>query len=529
MAFPELNFSAQNTLSMNVSTKCKKTDQKITAITKERSEIIFLSDIRLNTSNQSYSSHDLEKKFAFKGYDFFHNSKGSSRGVGILLSKKLDYTINIARYDPSDNYLLLHVTISNYKMILGAVYGPNGNEDNFYEMLDGELEILERAPTILGGDWNATWDNSDVNLNMDVLNMVNIPSRVRSNRIGALSSKFKLTEPFRILNPNKVEFTYVPNAAANTNRSRIDYFLISENILASCKNSSISNSLTSTLFDHKQIYLDFKKRVKKNREKIKDTILKDPMLEYYIKSHIIDCYVNHATVNLNFNANMKNRIQTSIGTIFTKLSEIKILKENCYLNGTADLPEMQNLIDAKILIINNEYRFLPEMEYFENLHLTCTDSQFFEVLVTSIKATALQFQSNFYKLSNIKKDRLKTNLKILKNDYQLNHLLIQEKELQLANILENELREELSLIKNFERLNNEKITPYFLNLVKKPSHTETIENIEKENGEAFDGKADREVFILDFFQKLYKKSSLEPENINIEEFLGNIAEISTLN
>ncbi len=365
---------------MNISTKCKKTDQKINAITRERSEIIFLSDIRLNTANQSYSTHDIEKKFAFKGYDLFHNSKGSSRGVGILLSKKLDYTINTARYDPGDNYLLMHVTIADQNLILGAVYGPNGNDDAFFEMLDGELELLERAPTVLGGDWNATWDNSDVNLNMDVLNMANIPSRIRSNRIGALSRKFELTDPFRILNPTKVDFTYVPNAVANTNRSRIDFFLISESILASCKNSSISNSLTSTLFDHKQINLDFKKRIKKNREKIKDTILKDPMLELYIKSHIIDCYVNHAIVNRLFSENVKERIQTSLGTIFTKLAEIKTLKENSYVHGTENLPEMQNLIDAKILIINNEYRFLPEVEFFENLLLTCTDSQFFERL-----------------------------------------------------------------------------------------------------------------------------------------------------
>ena len=36
---------------------------------------------------------------------------------------------------------------------------------------------------ILGGDWNATWDNSRVEKNLDTLNMVDIPSLIRSNTI----------------------------------------------------------------------------------------------------------------------------------------------------------------------------------------------------------------------------------------------------------------------------------------------------------------------------------------------------------
>ncbi len=55
---------------------------------------------------------------------------------------------------------------------------------------------------------------------------------------------------------------------------------------------------------------------------------------------------------------------------------------------------------------------MPEIEFFEGLALTCTDDSFFEVLVSGIKVTALQFQSNYYKLANMRKDLLKTNLKI---------------------------------------------------------------------------------------------------------------------
>ncbi len=238
-----------------------------------------------------------KKKFTFKGYDFFHNSKGPSRGVGILISKKLDYRINNIHRDGEDNYLLLNVTISNYSLIIGSIYGPNNNNSLFYEQLDRELDTTRGIPVILGGDWNATWDCSDANVNQDVFNMVSIPSRTRSEKIRNLCRKFKMIEPFRTLNPRKTDFTFIPNIAANTNRSRLDFFIMSELLLPKCKNSTISQALASTMFDHKRVFLDFKKKLRPCRDKIKDTILKDPLLELYIKAHTFDCYINHATVN----------------------------------------------------------------------------------------------------------------------------------------------------------------------------------------------------------------------------------------
>ena len=63
--FPELNFMSQNLLSFNISTTNSKTSQKIQAITKEKIDIVFISDIRLNSYVQNYAIHDLEKKIQF--------------------------------------------------------------------------------------------------------------------------------------------------------------------------------------------------------------------------------------------------------------------------------------------------------------------------------------------------------------------------------------------------------------------------------------------------------------------------------
>jgi exonuclease III len=82
-----LSFGAQNCQSLNISTKTDKTLKKILAIVKKGEDIIFLSDLRLNSDAQVHAVHDLEKKVNNLGYTLKHNSKNSSRGVGILIKK----------------------------------------------------------------------------------------------------------------------------------------------------------------------------------------------------------------------------------------------------------------------------------------------------------------------------------------------------------------------------------------------------------------------------------------------------------
>ncbi len=53
-------------MSFNISSKNKKTFHKINAVTRDKADIIFLCDIRLNTIKQSYSVHDLEKNSLLK-------------------------------------------------------------------------------------------------------------------------------------------------------------------------------------------------------------------------------------------------------------------------------------------------------------------------------------------------------------------------------------------------------------------------------------------------------------------------------
>jgi exonuclease III len=137
------------------------------AVTKTNADVIFLSDIRLNSLIQIAAVNDIEKKIKFNGYEFLYNSPFASREVGILIKKDLGFSISETKKDREGNILLLKCnkngTEGNH-VTLGSIYGPNDNNREFFADLKKMLKDLGGANIILGGDWNATWDSSAVGI-----------------------------------------------------------------------------------------------------------------------------------------------------------------------------------------------------------------------------------------------------------------------------------------------------------------------------------------------------------------------------
>ena len=127
-------------------------------------------------------------------------------------------------------------------------------------------------------------------------------------KVKKICEKFKLVDPFRTLHPNKIEFTYIPAIVANTNRSKLDYFLVSETIFGNVSKCGTTNCLACTSFDHKPVNLSFKKI--KNIGKIKqvqNNNLKDPNLKMAVETAAIECYLHHVTRTENLNELLKTR------------------------------------------------------------------------------------------------------------------------------------------------------------------------------------------------------------------------------
>ena len=90
-----------------------------------------------------------------------------------------------------------------------------------------------------------------------------------------------------------------------------------------------------------------------------------------------------------------------------------------------------------------------------------------------------------YKLKTETEKKLNTKLYILKQDPINNQNLITIKERELMEFLGRTMKEELRNFHKFEFLNNEKITPYFLGLVKSNAKEATLGDITDEHGGMF--------------------------------------------
>ncbi len=115
-------------------------------------------------------------------YDAHFHSTKNRRGVGILISKKLSYTIEKQYKDDDENILGLLIKIDNERFRIFSIYGPNHDDRKFYNEIDNFLSQDREAATILGGDWNSTYSTAAVADNIDIRNMRNPPSSNRSAR-----------------------------------------------------------------------------------------------------------------------------------------------------------------------------------------------------------------------------------------------------------------------------------------------------------------------------------------------------------
>jgi exonuclease III len=296
---------------MSQSAKWNQT-LKICGITKLKSDIIFLSDLRVSNKNLVSAADDLTKMFQnnpYGKYEFHYNTTMNKRGVGILIKCALQTKVIAKRYTPNENVILLHVKIADTEVILISIYGPNSGDAEFFDNLSGLLDEFSGIPVIIGGDWNCCYSNDNLDNNIDCINMNRLPNAANTQRLKTICERFDLSDPFRFLHPDKVDFTYTPRSALQKNRSRLDFFIISEPILDTVSGCDIAESLQNKLFDHRAVLLTLNGQTDKPdqcRPTISNKDLDDDLLDFMIKISVIETYVIHCEqptingVNRNF-------------------------------------------------------------------------------------------------------------------------------------------------------------------------------------------------------------------------------------
>jgi hypothetical protein len=202
---PKITFASINCNSLNMSSIGNLNHLlKVYGVTSLKSDIIFLSDIRL--CNQAGVSNISELNNSFRtnphcSYKFFHNSHSNKWGVGILIKHTINFSVLAEERDEEDNILGLKIDIEGKELVICSIYGPNHHNPAFFTSLRTCLTRLGSSNTIIGGDWNCTGCMSPPDSNIDILNMQNLPNARHSTLLKKLCDDFEMSDPFRVKFP----------------------------------------------------------------------------------------------------------------------------------------------------------------------------------------------------------------------------------------------------------------------------------------------------------------------------------------
>ncbi len=405
----DVSFSSQNCNSLNVSTSVRNQAAKIVSILDLVSEIIFLCDIRLNGRHCAISDALRNK------YKMYYHSSMNRRGVAILIKNDLDLQVLEEFRDTEENGIILRVRLRGIELLIGSVYGPNTNQFLLYDFLQASLNRWRGLPAVLGGDWNTTFSNLPVNTNPDVFSMRAEPSAARTERILQICEEFNLTDPYRMLQPEGRDYMYIPSGVLRTNRSHIDYFLISDELIQDVGKCKVAPSLCKKSFNHKNISLCFKKRKKKGRKCINNRILTNPLLECGIKLSIWECYL--ASIRTEAGVVTEALVQEEC----LKLHDIDLMfNEAVFLQGKAKAvgnseEEQRREADLVRRLDESWTRVIP-YDGLQQYPRNCDDNEFFEKLIEKTSKAAFKMQKLSSEAENFVRKSLLEKLRELKHN-----------------------------------------------------------------------------------------------------------------
>jgi len=474
-----LKISIQNCNALSLRCSEEIYCAKMAALTCTGSDIVFLCDIRLSDPSCIVKVKNSLISNPANGYNFYFNSTKNSRGVGILISCKLDIEILNEFRDIEENILGMKVRINGKTVLLVSIYGPNGTDGVFYDNLNQLLGENNGESIILGGDWNCVQDQNKPEENIDIINMLSVPNQPNGKRLRKLCTDFNLIDPFRELYPDKKEFTYFPFGNMRNNRSRLDFFCISSDIMNWVYNVDISPNMSTKYFDHRKVTLLFRSGfdTKAKQSKIKNLHLKDRLLEFSVLTATYEVYYYA------FDTNSRNirgiQVNRQLGEIKNRcrilINEALQLRMKIYDTNCLEHLLYEGKLTELVMLINDG----PSLEELESLPKNCSSTVFFEALTNRIRETTVSIQKRITTADKRYKNSLDSKLKVLKSNYNINFEKIKTLETELQKIIDIEFEQLRLENKKFECLQNEKANQHFLNMAKIRKKEVGLESIKK--------------------------------------------------
>jgi hypothetical protein len=395
--------------------------------------------------------------------------------------------------------LLLKILIGNREVVLGAIYGPNSNDLDFYTNLKNQLNMLG-GTFIIGGDFNTILDRQVGEENMDKEGGGRrIPNLANSNVINEWIDEGFVIEPFRALYPEKKEYSYVSfrqgNGGWQHGKTRLDFFLISPALMNEISKVVYEDRISSD-FDHREAVLTMGKKPVKGKITIYNSTIDHRYAEPMGLIGIYDALLTHLKTP-------DGKLNVIIGRgeqIMRELTEI------IEINNTLGATEERNeRIRRKEEEIERALGALPGVDELLTREYQCSKCTLYEVVVLNLKNRMTMLQAFLKRQHKLYRAELVRKIEEMCGRYGDISQQVQTAKENLSRYDNESLLTAAGKYADFLVKNYEKPTGAFCLLGKENNTYDDISQIKKENGENFADSKDRGEHIRRYYEGLYKK------------------------
>ena len=208
------------------------------------------NNIKITLLQETYWTSELLQTIEteWDGKVFLNPGTNHSKGTAVLFNKQLPFDILNTHQSEDGRIILINLKIEDKALTLVNIYAPNSSKErkNFFSKLQKWIYkfSVNKEVIILGGDFNFT--ESAI---LDRHNNYSNTTDVSSTAYKTLKEKHSLHNIWRVMHPNKKQFTY-------REHSRLDKFLVSELCLNYTLNSCILHPGIKS--DHKCVKITLK-------------------------------------------------------------------------------------------------------------------------------------------------------------------------------------------------------------------------------------------------------------------------------
>ena len=397
------------------------------------------------------------------GYDcYFSSYTSNSRGIAILMNNNFEYTLRKEIKDENGNYLALDITIDEKNITIISVYGPNTDKPEFFENIANIIDNLDNEKIILCGDFNLVLDPV-----LDYDNYKNINNKKARQKLLDIIEEKHLLDPFRELHPDCRRYTWRKRTPRQ--QARLDFFLISQNMLSSIQKVMINSSYRS---DHSPILM----KIKFNEFKPGKGLWK-------------------------FNNSLLHDIEYS-NLIRQKILEVK----KQYVPMIYNIDRLSEIPDSEI-------------------QFTINDQLFLETLLMELRGKTISYAS-FKKKSRSNEEKiLRSNINKLEENMTGNYEKLEILKTKLEKLRQEKMKGHIIRCKTKWIEEGEKPTSYFLNLESRNFTNKIITKLEIDDGNTVTDQNMILKEVENFYANLYKEDT-SLKDINLNELINDDTTLS---